>query len=54
MTVDRGWLGELLELTASAVAAVERGNNRAAGVKLERRCTSALISTGSAPEDCPH
>jgi hypothetical protein len=53
VTVDKGWFGELLERYAEAVGAVERGNNRAGGVKLERRCTAAIIATGSAPPDCP-
>jgi hypothetical protein len=53
VTVDRGWLTELVEFAAAAVGAIERGNTRAAGVKLERRCTSAILATGAAPPDCP-
>ncbi|UYY60091.1 hypothetical protein [Sphingomonas sp. S2-65] len=53
VTVDKGWFGEALERYAEAVGAVERANNRAAGVKLERRCTAALFATGLAPADCP-
>jgi hypothetical protein len=43
----------VLERLADAIGAVERGNNRAAGVKLERRCTAAILATGTAPADCP-
>ena len=53
VTVDKGWLGEVLERLADAVGAVERANNRAAGVKLERRCTAAILATGTAPANCP-
>jgi hypothetical protein len=52
VTVDKGWLGEVLERLAEAIGAVERGNTRAAGVKLERRCTAAIIATGTPPADC--
>jgi hypothetical protein len=52
VAVDKGWLGELLERFAEAVGAVERGNTRAAGVKLERRCTAAILATGTARAVC--
>jgi len=52
VTVDKGWFGEVLERYAEAVGAVERGNNRAGGVKLERRCTAALFASGSVPPGC--
>ena len=53
VTVDKGWLAELLDLVATAIGAVERGNTRAAGVALERRCTAAILSAGSVPAGCP-
>lgn len=52
VTVDKGWLTEVLERLAEAVGAVERGNVRAAGVKQERRCTAAILATGKEPPDC--
>jgi hypothetical protein len=53
VTIDRSILGELVERFAEALAAIARGNTRAAGVELERRCTSAILTTGTAPADCP-
>ncbi len=53
MTIDRGILTELYERLAEAIGAVLRANTRAAAVKLERRCTAAILSTGTAPADCP-
>lgn len=53
VTIDKGILAELYERLAEAVGAVWRGNTRAAAVKIERRCTSAILSTGRAPADCP-
>jgi hypothetical protein len=51
--VDKGWLTAATDLTAWLIQAVQRGNNRAAGVKLERRCTATLYETGKVPADCP-
>lgn len=53
VTVDKGWLDTILDRFAEAIGAVVRGNDRGAGVKLERRCTKALLETGKAPPDCP-
>jgi hypothetical protein len=53
VTIDRSILSEIVERFAEAIGAVERGNARAVAVALERRCTSAIIATGSAPPDCP-
>jgi len=53
VTIDRGILTELYERLAEAIGAVLRANTRAAAVKLERRCTTAILSTGTAPADCP-
>ena len=53
VTIDKGILAEVYERLAEAIGAVWRGNSRAAAVKLERRCTSAILSTGTAPADCP-
>jgi hypothetical protein len=52
VTIDRGILAEIVERFAEAIGAVERGNSRAVGVALERRCTAAVIATGVAPADC--
>lgn len=52
VTIDKGILTELYERLAEAIAAVLRANTRAAAVKLERRCTTAILSTGTAPADC--
>ncbi|WP_277982261.1 hypothetical protein [Sphingomonas faeni] len=53
VTIDKGILTEVYERLAEAVGAVWRGNTRAAAVKLERRCTLAILSIGRAPADCP-
>ncbi|RMB55440.1 hypothetical protein C8J44_0683 [Sphingomonas sp. PP-CE-3A-406] len=53
VTIDKGILAEVYERLAEAIGAVWRGNTRAAAVKLERRCASAILSTGAAPADCP-
>lgn len=53
MTVDKGWLLTNVDRYAEAIGAVTRGNDRAAGVKLERRCTAAQLATGKMPSDCP-
>jgi glutamate mutase epsilon subunit len=50
--VDKGWLAELLERLAEAIAAVERGNNRAAGNAAFDACTAGVFETGSAPAAC--
>ena len=52
VTIDKGVLAEVYERLAEAIGAVWRGNTRAAAVKLERRCTSAILSTGTAPAGC--
>lgn len=54
VTIDRSILGELVERFAEAIGAVERGNTRAVAVAAERRCTAAILSTGTAPDGCPH
>ncbi|HEX8484666.1 hypothetical protein [Sphingomonas sp.] len=53
MSIDKGILAELVERFAQALGAIARGNTRAIGVGIERRCTSAILSTGTAPADCP-
>ncbi|USU06278.1 hypothetical protein NF699_06355 [Sphingomonadaceae bacterium OTU29LAMAA1] len=52
VAVDRGWLAEAMERLGEAIGAVERGNVRAGAVKQERRCVSAVLSTGIAPPSC--
>lgn len=51
--VDKGWLRELLDVAAAAIAAVERGNIRAAGNKQFDRCVAGIFETGVAPAGCP-
>lgn len=53
VSIDKGILAELVERFAQALGAIARGNTRAIGVGIERRCTSAILSTGTAPADCP-
>lgn len=53
VSIDKGILTEIFERLAEAVGAVARGNTRAIGVQLERRCTAAILSTGTVPADCP-
>ena len=52
VTIDKGVLGELYEWIADAAGAVARLNTRMAGVVKERQCTTAIMETGSAPDDC--
>jgi len=53
VTIDKAILTELYERLVEAIAAIARGNTRAAAVKLERRCASAILSTGVTPPGCP-
>lgn len=52
MTIDRGILAEIVTRLAEAIGAVERGNGRAVGVKLERQCVTAQLATGAMPPGC--
>lgn len=52
MTIDRGILAEIVTRLAEAIGAVERGNGRAAAVKLERQCVTAQLATGAMPPGC--
>jgi hypothetical protein len=55
VSIDKGVLAELVERTAQAIAAVERGNNRAAGVKALWSCVDTIMRTGVTPAGCaPH
>lgn len=53
VSIDKAVLDELYQRLAEAIGAVTRGNIRAAGVKKERRCVSAIFETGKTPADCP-
>lgn len=53
VTIDRGILAEIVTRLAEAIGAVERGNGRAAAVKLERQCVTAQLATGTMPPGCP-
>jgi hypothetical protein len=57
VSIDKGVLDELLERFAQAIGAVERGNNRAGGVKALWICVDAIMRTGVQPVGCkpaPH
>jgi hypothetical protein len=57
VSIDKGVLDELLERFAQAIGAVERGNNRAGGVKALWTCVDAIMRTGAQPAGCkpaPH
>jgi len=53
VTVDKGWLTEILERFAEAIGAVERGNNRVAARNTYDRCIRSIFETGKSPADCP-
>lgn len=52
VTIDRGVLTELYERLAETTAAIERGNNRAGGVKRWWTCVDAIWRTGKTPAEC--
>lgn len=52
VSIDKGVLSELYERFGAAIGAVERGNNRAAGVKTLWRCVDAIMRTGVTPAAC--
>lgn len=52
VSIDRSILTELYVRLAETAAAVERGNNRAAGVQRWWRCIDAIWQTGKTPAEC--
>ncbi len=52
VSIDKGVLSELLERFGAAIGAVERGNNRAAGVKTLWACIDSIMRTGVTPAAC--
>lgn len=52
VSIDKGILDELLERMAQALGAIERGNNRAGGVRALWTCTDAIMRTGITPANC--
>jgi hypothetical protein len=52
VSIDKGVLAELVERTAQAIGAVERGNRRAAGVKALWSCVDNIMRTGMTPGAC--
>lgn len=52
VSIDKGILDDLLERFAQAIGAVERGNNRAGGVKALWSCVDAIMKTGAHPSTC--
>gem|GEM_PF-3015725 len=53
VSIDKGFLGELLDRAAEAIAAVGRLNSRLIAVRQERSCADAILRTGVAPAGCP-
>lgn len=54
VSIDKGVLAEIVERLAQAAGAVERGNNRAGGVKALWTCVDAIMRTGIQPASCTH
>lgn len=52
VSIDKGILDELLARMAQAIGAIERGNNRAGGVRTLWTCTDAILRTGITPANC--
>ncbi len=52
VSVDKGFLAELLDRFAEAIAAVGRLNRRLVAVRQERGCTDAILRTGALPANC--
>jgi hypothetical protein len=52
VSIDKGILDELLERFAQAIGAVERGNNRAGGVKALWICVDEVMRMGATPPHC--
>lgn len=52
VSVPKAFLAELIERFAAAVAAVGRGNVRAAAVRQERTCVDAILRTGRPLPGC--
>lgn len=53
VTIDKAILEEMQAQHAQLLGAVTRANNRAAGVKKERRCIRSIFETGKPGPDCP-
>lgn len=52
VSIDKGVLAELVERFAQAAGAIERGNNRAGGVRKLWTCVDAIMRTGIKPANC--
>jgi len=52
VSIDRGVLTDIVERFAQAAGAIERGNNRAGGVRKLWTCVDAIMRTGVAPAGC--
>lgn len=53
LTIDKAIYDELVTQHEWLLGAITRANNRAAGVKKERRCVTAIFETGKRGPDCP-
>lgn len=52
VSIDKGVLVEFVERFAQAVGAIERGNNRAGGVRKLWTCVDVIMRTGVTPAGC--
>lgn len=52
VSIDKGVLAEILERFAQAAGAIERGNNRAGGVRKLWTCVDVIMRAGVAPVGC--
>ena len=52
VSIDKSVLAEIVERFAQAAGAIERGNNRAGGVRKLWTCVDAIMRTGVTPAGC--
>jgi len=52
VSIDKGVLAEIAERLAQAAGAIERGNNRAGGVRKLWTCVDTIMRTGVTPAGC--
>ncbi len=52
VSIDKGVLAEITERLVQAAGAIERGNNRAGGVRKLWTCVDAIMRTGVTPVGC--
>ena len=52
VSIDKGVLAEISERLVQAAGAIERGNNRAGGVRKLWTCVDTIMRTGVTPPGC--